>query len=125
MTPRKPRDPDAITRDQAAHVLGLTPDQVTRLRRHGLLVDLGTYPTYSLDDVLEVAADPWLDGVEAAKILGVSRTRVAQLAIAERIPSHVSPLGRRWYRQRQLEVVANARNRKWHSQSSEATVSGP
>lgn len=87
-------------------------------------MDLGAFPTYSLDDVLDVAADPWLDGAQAAKILGVSRTRVAQLAAAERIPSHVSALGRRWYRQRQLEVVANARNRKWHPQPSGAAGSG-
>jgi hypothetical protein len=45
-------------------------------------------------------------------ILGVSHARVSQLAAAEKIPVHVTASGRRMYRQRQLEVVANARRER-------------
>lgn len=110
MTPRKPRDPDAITLEEAAALLGLTPFRVTRLRREGLLVRLEGHPTYSRSDVQEYLENPWLTGVQAAIILGVSHARVSQLAAAERIPAHVLPSGRRVYRQRQLEVVARARS---------------
>lgn len=109
MTPRKPQNPDAITLAEAAEVLGMPETTVTRLRREGLFVQLEGYPSYSHADVQEFLDNPWLNGVQAAMILGVSHARVSQLAAAEKIPVHVTASGRRMYRQRQLEVVANAR----------------
>lgn len=109
VTPRKPRNPDAITLEEAATLLGLSSMRVTRLRREGLLTKLDGYPSYSRADVQEFIDNPWLNGVQAAMVLEVSHARVSQLADAEKIPVHVTPSGRRMYRQRQLEVVANAR----------------
>lgn len=110
MTPRKPANADAITLAEASRLLGLTEIRVTRLRREGLLKTLAGYPSYSRSDVEEFVTNPWLNGQQAAMILGVSRTRVSQLAGAERIPFHRTSSGKRVYRQKQLEVVANARN---------------
>jgi hypothetical protein len=114
VTPRKPVDPDAITRGEAAALMGLTEMRVTHLRRLGLLKALPGYPSYSRSNVEEFISNPWIDGRQAASILGVSRTRVNQLAQAERIPYRVLASGRRVYRQRQIEVVANARNVRFH-----------
>jgi excisionase family DNA binding protein len=108
MTAPKPRDPDAITLAKAAAILNTTTDRVTQMRRDGLLIRLTGYPSYSRSDVQQVADNPWLTGVQAAAILGVSRTRVYQLADAEKIPVHRTARGRRLYRQQQLEVVAHA-----------------
>jgi hypothetical protein len=109
MTPRKIRDLDAITPAEAAQLLGMPETSVTRLRREGLLGRLEGYPSYSRADVQGFLDNPWLNGVQAAMILGVSHARVSQLAAAEKILVHVTASGRRMYRQRQLEVVANAR----------------
>jgi len=108
VTPRKPVDPDAITLAQAAALLGLTEIRVTRLRREGLL-RLEGYPSYSRTDVQEFIDNPWLNGRQAAQMLGISHNRVSQLAAAEKIPVHRTTSGRRVYRQQQLEVVVNAR----------------
>jgi hypothetical protein len=109
VTPRKPVDPDAITLTEAADMLGLSTMRVTRLRREGLLVRLEGHPSYSRGDVEEFIDNPWLNGAQAALVLGVSHARVSQLASAERIPVHFTASGQRIYRMRQLEVVANAR----------------
>ncbi|MEV7395691.1 hypothetical protein [Aeromicrobium sp. NPDC092404] len=112
MTPRKPRDPDAITLAQAAELLRLSEIRVTRLRREGLLIQLSGYPSYSRSDIEEFLDNPWLNGVQAASILGVSHHRVSQLAAADRIPAHRTASGKRIYRLRQIEVVANARKQR-------------
>jgi hypothetical protein len=114
MTPRKPVDPDAITVSEAASMLGLSPIRVAGLRREGLLIRLAGYPSYSRSDIQAFIDNPWLNGTQAAQVLGVSRTRVSQLADAERIPVHLTSGGHRVYRMKQLEVVANARNRRFH-----------
>lgn len=75
----------------------------------GLLTQLEGYPSYSRADVQEFIDNPWLNGRQAAQILGVSHNRVSQLAAAEKIPVHRTTSGRRVYRQKQLEVVARAR----------------
>jgi excisionase family DNA binding protein len=116
MTAPKLRDPDAITLAEAAAMLNTTTHRVTHLRRDGLLIRLSGYPSYSRADVLKLIDDPWLTGVQAAVLLGVSRTRVYQLADAEKIPSHQTSSGRRVYRLRQLEVVANARRVKFRGE---------
>jgi hypothetical protein len=112
MTPRKPANPDAITLAEAAAALGISEIRVTRLRREGLLVRLGGYPSYSHDDIQAFIDNPWLNGRQAALLLGVSHNRVSQLASADQIPVHFTASGRRVYRQRQIEVVANARGAK-------------
>jgi hypothetical protein len=109
MTSRKPRNPDAITLAEAAALLRMPETTVTRFRREGLLIQLEGYPSYSRADVQEFVDNPWLNGVQAAMILGVSHARVSELAAAKKIPVHVTPSGRRMYRQRQLEVVSGAR----------------
>jgi excisionase family DNA binding protein len=116
MTAPKPRDLDAITVAEAAVILGTTTDRVTQMRRDGLLIRLAGYPSYSRSDVQQVVDNPWLTGVQAAAILGVSRTRVYQLADAEKIPVHHTPSGRRLYRRQQLEVVAHARRVKFRGE---------
>lgn len=117
VTPRKPRDPNAITLREAADMLGLSEVRVTRLRREGLLVRLQGTPSYSRTDVQEFIDNPWLNGRQAAIVLGVSHNRVSQLADAERIPVHHTASGRRVYRMRQIEVVANARALRWGTHS--------
>jgi predicted XRE-type DNA-binding protein len=109
------RNPDAITLAEAAQLLGLTEMRVSALRREGLLVRLRGYPSYSRVDVQEFIDNPWIDGAQAAILLGVSRTRVSQVAGAEKIPVHRTRGGRRVYRLKQLEVVANARALKFRA----------
>jgi hypothetical protein len=113
VTPRKSVDPDAITLNKAARMLGMSEIQVSRLRREGLLIRLPGLPSYSRADVEEFIDNPWLIGRQAAMILGVSHNRVSQLAAAEKIPTHFTRSGKRVYRQRQLEVVANARRERF------------
>lgn len=115
MTPRKPVDPDAISLAEAAGMLGISDMRATRLRREGLLVKLDGYPSYSRKDVQEFIDNPWLNGAQAALLLGVSHTRVSQLANADLIPVHLTVSGQRVYRMRQLEVVANARTVRFHT----------
>lgn len=115
VTPRKPREPDAITLAEAASLLGLTEIRVTRLRREGLLNRLPGYPSYSRSDVQEFIDNPWLNGRQAAIVLGVSHNRVSQLAADEKIPLHQTKSGKRVYRLLQLEVVARARSLKLHN----------
>jgi predicted site-specific integrase-resolvase len=110
VTPRLPRDPDAITRAQAAAILGVGEGTVVRWRREGLLNEQrGGRRLYSRSEAEAVAANPWLTGVQAAEILGVSHVRVSQLADAGKIPVHVTRSGQRVYRKEQIEVVAHAR----------------
>jgi DNA-binding transcriptional MerR regulator len=116
MTARKPRNPDAITVAEAAQLLGLSQFRVTRLRREGLLTKLDGYPSYSRSDVQAFIDNPWINGVQAAIILGVSHVRVSQLAAAEKVPVHHTATGRRVYRLQQLEVVAHARGLRFHDQ---------
>lgn len=109
MTAPKTRNPDAITRSEAAQLLGVTERVVRRHRRDGLLGTLDGYPSYSRREVEAIANDPWLSGTEAAAVLGVSRARVSQLAKAEKIPSLVGLTGRRYFRKGPLSTTANAR----------------
>lgn len=82
-----PLDADAISRAVAAAVLGVGEESVARLRREGLLNEVrGGRRVYSRAEVEAFAADPWLNGVGAAQVLGVTRTRVSQLASADKIP---------------------------------------
>lgn len=109
MTLPKPPNPDAISRKQAATLLGVGERTVRRYRRDGLLGELDGYPSYSLAEVQAILADPWLSGRQASRVLGVSHVRVSQLAKADKIPSYIAPSGRHYYRSEQLRTVANAR----------------
>lgn len=122
MTPRKPRNHDAITLAEAAQLLGVSEIRVSALRRDGLLVRLEGYPSYSRTDVQEFIDNPWINGGQAAVVLGVSHSRVSQLADDERIPVHHTRAGRRVYRLKQLEVVANARALKFHTPDPYAAI---
>ena len=105
-----PLDADAIGRAEAAAVLGVGEESVARLRREGLLNEVrGGRRMYSRAEVEAFAADPWLNGVGAAQVLGVTRTRVSQLASADKIPFRFTRSGKRAFRKSQLQVVANAR----------------
>lgn len=52
--------------------------------------------------------DVWLDMATAALVLGISRSRASQLALAERLPCTVRD-GRRWFRRTDIENAAAAR----------------
>jgi len=88
---------------------GVLPKAIKR-QRHGL----------ELTDVEIVAlqrytpGNPWFaTDRAAAQILGVSRSRGTQLVNAGRLP-FVEYRGRRYFRRRQVRVIANARNARWH-----------
>lgn len=51
----------------------------------------------------------WLDSTTTALVLGVSRSRVSQLALAERLPCTVRN-GRRWFQRTHVEQAAAARS---------------
>jgi DNA-binding transcriptional MerR regulator len=110
MTPRKVPNPDAITIEEASKISGLSIHVLRRFRREGLLSRLQGRTTYSRVEVQQLVDDPWLSGVQAAELLGVSHVRVSQLANRDKIPVHLTNSGQRVYRRSQLEVVANARD---------------
>jgi predicted site-specific integrase-resolvase len=110
VTRRKRLNPDAISIDEASTITGLSTEVLRRFRREGLLSRLQGRTTYSRREAQAIADDTWLSGVQAAQILGISHVRVSQLANAEKIPVHLTSSGKRIYRQRQIQVVANARS---------------
>jgi DNA-binding transcriptional MerR regulator len=110
MTPRKVPDPDAITVEEASVIAGIPIGTTQRYRREGLFASLPGRMPYSRREAEQLAQDPWLSGVEAAEILGVSHVRVTQLANKDKIPYRKGTSGKRYYKQSQLEVVANARD---------------
>lgn len=110
MTPRKVPDPDAITVEEASVIAGISVGTAQRYRREKLLTSLPGRMPYSRREAEQLAQDPWLSGVEAAAILGVSHARVTQLANKDKIPYRQGASGRRFYKWSQLEVVANARD---------------
>lgn len=91
-------------------IAGISVGTAQRYRREGLCTRLPGRTTYSRREAEQLAQDPWLSGVEAADVLGVSHVRVTQLANKDKIPYRVGASGRRYYKRSQLEVVANARD---------------
>lgn len=119
MTPRKPVNPDAITQPEAANILGAPISTVQRLIRHGVLHRVpGQFPSLSKTEVEERLRNPqpseWVTGNEAARILGLSKTRVWQLALKDLLPWEYAASGRRRYRRAQIEVISRARQIRWH-----------
>lgn len=112
-----------LTAAQAAEILGTTPRYVDQLVHRGALTKPRARQRAGLDlvDVEQLALERWngpghpywATSIEATEILGVSRSRVLQLADRGRVPA-VRHNGRWFFRRAQLEVVANARDaRKW------------
>jgi DNA-binding transcriptional MerR regulator len=122
MTPREVPDPDAITVEEASAIAGISIGTTKRYRREGLFSRLHDWPTYSRREAEQFAQDPWMSGVEAAVILGVSHARVTQLANKDKIPYREAASGRRFYKRSQLEVVANARDARKFGFQIESTV---
>jgi len=113
MTATQDPDPDSITRTEAAALLDVGVDTVTRLRREGLLTQsLGGRHLYSRTEIEAFATNPWISAAEVAEILGVSRARVSQLASAGKIPFHRTRSNKRVYRDQQIRVVKNARSQR-------------
>lgn len=115
---------DAVTQDEAAHILGVAKSTLRRWMAAGVLPS-GRRRAYRQLGRAEVEAlalsryramrpdrDPysyWVNTMQAARILGVNHSRVQQLADAGRVPYEVTPAGVRLFRRHQLEVVGNAR----------------
>jgi hypothetical protein len=65
----------------------------------------------------------WITTAVAAEILHVSRNRVRQLANRDLLPC-VQRHGRRYFRRPQVQVIANARDRRWHCRRLEQSGEG-
>ncbi|QNN54705.1 helix-turn-helix domain-containing protein [Nocardioides mesophilus] len=108
-----------LTAAEAAEILDIAEGTVHRYVAEGRLSKDRPYANAALDrdQVEELALSRlrrgqphpyWASTTEAAALLGVTKTRVRQLAERGRIPGRQR--GRTWFfRQAQLEVVANAR----------------
>ena len=66
----------------------------------------------------------WITGTEAAAILGISKTRVWQLALKDLLPWEFADNGRRRYRRAQIEVISRSRQIKWHPVEEDAGGNG-
>lgn len=58
--------------------------------------------------------EDWISTSEAAEILHVTDVRVRQLVDAGRLPAERDDLGHYRYRRAQVEVIANARDARFH-----------
>src|SRR3954452_4860003 len=107
---------------EAARILGVQPNSVDRLVSRGVLhkeikrqrrgLDLTDVETLALQRY--IPGRPWFaTNREADQILGISRSRLNQLVNAGRLP-FVEYRGRRYFRRQQIQVIANARNARWH-----------
>lgn len=111
---------DAVTLEQAARILGVVRSTVQMWIIAGRLTSYGgryEHRLLSQAEVEEVARETytwrrrvpgsyWVAGNEAAAILGLSRQRLQQLAVQDRVPYVVHIDGIRLYRRAQLEVLA-------------------
>lgn len=110
-----------LTAAQAAEIINATPNAVYRLVYKGDLAKPVKHQRGGLQlvDVERASLDRyrpgrrrhpyWCRAREAAEILGISVSRVGQLAAEGRLPFVVHH-GQRLYRRGQLEVIANARD---------------
>jgi excisionase family DNA binding protein len=107
---------------EAAGILGVRANTVDRWVARGVLRKAIKRQRHGLDltDVEFLAlqrytpGNPWFaTNREAAQSLSVSRSRVNQLVNAGRLP-FVEYHGRRYFRRQQIQVIANARNARWH-----------
>lgn len=120
---------DGITLDEAAHIVGCSRRTLVRHILAGRLPASGKHErrrvyraeTEALalqlpSSKMQFDADTsyWVSAKGAAAILGVNVSRLNQLVAAARVPFEVHASGRRLYRRQQVEVVANAREARWH-----------
>ncbi len=118
-----------VTLDEAALILGCSRSTVRRHIAAGRLRSAGRYEHRSLSraDVEALAMQVyrwrrhlddvegyWLTAGRAADVLAVNVTRLNQLVAADLLPYVVHSDGTRLYRRQQLEVVATARDARWH-----------
>lgn len=108
---------DWITRREAIEILGVSRGALDRLIRKEHLTQADR-PTRRLSrkevEALATERREWISARQAAEILGVHKSRVGQLADAGLLPFERGSDGRRLYRRRQVEVIANARRVRWH-----------
>jgi excisionase family DNA binding protein len=109
--------PIGISDAEVAEILGVRELSVSRLVGRGVPHKPAKGRNRALDrvEVERIALERyrpshpyWLTTREAADFLGVTRERVRQLAVDDRLPCVVHD-GRRYYRRHQVEVIANAR----------------
>ena len=125
---------DGITFKQAAAILGCSTSQVLRYAAEGRLSGRDgsrTHRRWEHRWITRRAAEDlalelydwrkdrgphsyWVVGKRAAEILGVNVSRLNQLATRGFLPFVMHSDGTRMYRRKQLEVVANARDARWH-----------
>ena len=120
---------DGITYKEAARILGVTTSTVRRHVLAGRLpqtrpvnrrmlsqAEVEALALVSYEHRRHIAEEEsyWVTGRRAAAILGVNLARLNQLAAKGFLPFAVHADGTRLYRRRQLEVVANARDARWH-----------
>ena len=114
---------------EAASILGVRASTVHQWVAKGVLPKAVKWQRYGLDrvDVENLALQrytpghPWLaTNREAAQMLGVSRERVKQLVDAGRLPC-LEYRGHRYFRRQQIQVIANARNARWHETGNALT----
>lgn len=79
-----------------------------RLTRHS--VEMLAAEVYAWRAHIDDASSYWVTGERAAAVLGVSRTRLNQLATARRVPFVRHQDGTRLYRRAQLELIASSGN---------------
>jgi len=134
-------EPEWVTHQAAAQIIGCSPSTVRTLARSGRIVRRHVArrsPSLDVRSVRAVAGEwreqqqakrdtaiaraqaeqlrdsppdsghVWLRAGEAAALLGVMPTRVHQRARRGRIPC-VEHAGRRWFRRRDIEVIAAAK----------------
>lgn len=107
---------DLIRRDVAQHLPSILRSSVgewiaKREAEAEKRADVARERALAYAETLPPASDhDWLTGAQAAEILGVTKNRVSQLALADRVP-HVRKGRRTWFRRDLLEMIANARDR--------------
>jgi excisionase family DNA binding protein len=116
------RPSQGLSAAEAARILGVRESTVANWVSEGVLPKAVKWQRSGLDraDVENLALERYTPGHpcfatnrEAAQILGVSRERVKQLVDSGRLPC-VEYRGRRYFRRQQVQVIANARNARWH-----------
>lgn len=123
--------PDLLSHAEAAAILGVDVITIANLVRRGELVPVRRRVPRQLrrEQVEALAVARWqapdtrssyfVDTAAAAVILGVTRARVVQLIRKGFLP--VVDTGLRYpvrlFRRPQLEVIAQARRRRWHAVS--------
>lgn len=120
---------DPVTLDEAAHILGCSKSAARRRILAAGISSAGRYQHRSLSreaveglaltiyrwrDHIHEPESYWITGQRAADVLGVNVSRLNALVAKDRLPYVEHNDGTRMYRRLQLEVVATARDARWH-----------